>query len=101
MADHRPRECCPRFRGDLDRTWGEEFVVRLHQANVEHRTRLRKATAWQALNVQYRNFRLRDYLQMKLIPPLRSRRALWIRLKSAECNSSRKSSSRSCRVTGI
>jgi hypothetical protein len=54
MPNHRARKRRPGFRGNLDRPGNEEFVVWLHQLNVERSARLRKATARQAPNVQYR-----------------------------------------------
>src|SRR5947207_5598631 len=54
MSDHGPGKRRHGFGGNLDRAGGEKLVVGLHQENVERSTRLRKATARQAPNVQCR-----------------------------------------------
>ena len=55
VADHRTREGGERFFRNFDGAGNEELVVWDHEANVQRSTRLRKATAWQAFNVQRRN----------------------------------------------
>jgi hypothetical protein len=62
VSDHWPRKRRQGFPRNFNRSGREKLIVRLHQANVQRLTRLRKATpkvfasgaAWLALNVQFR-----------------------------------------------
>ena len=82
VTDHGARKSGQGFRRNLDRTRNKKLIVRDHAGNVERPTRLRKATAWEASNVQYRMPEIRGrrakstqryfFLSMKLMSPLRS-----------------------------
>jgi hypothetical protein len=82
VTNHRARKSGQGFRRNLDRTRNKKLIVRDHAAKVERPTRLRKATAWPASNVQHRMQKFRGrranpkpryfFLSMKLMSPLRS-----------------------------
>src|SRR4051794_6692499 len=89
MADHRPGEGGPGFCRDFDGAGDEELVV-AH----EDRTLLRKAPAGKRPAAYF------SFL-MKLISPLRSRRAMRIMETSSALASRCRSSSRSCFETRV
>src|SRR5438270_9261280 len=89
MSDHRARERGQRFCGNFDRARGEKLVVRKHEENVQRRTPNVQS------RMQKRRYRCYESALMKLMSPLRSRRAILIFAKSSVSASSRRSSSRS------